>query len=72
MAKLCDGFGNSASSDPFSATLSVCAAKGNPVISAEIPALSGETFNHPNHVSYEDFKRHIFGPLSLRVKGFLF
>lgn len=72
MAKLCDGFGNSASSDPFSATLSVCAAKGKPVISAEIPALSGETFNHPNHVSYEDFKRHVFGPLSLGVKGFLF
>ena len=72
MAQLCDAFGNSASSDPFSATLTVCAAKGKPVMSAEVPAMAGETFNHPGSVGYEDFKRHVFGPLGLGVKGFLF
>jgi len=72
MACLCDCFGNSASSDPFSATLTACAAKGKPVMSAEIPAVPGETFNQPSGITYENFKQHIFDPLSLGIKGFLF
>ncbi len=72
LAKICDGFGNSASIEMFPATISVCVAKNKPVMSAEIPALCGETFNQPGYITYNDFKRCIFVPLSVGVKGFLF
>ena len=72
MAKPCDMFGNSIGSEAFPATLSMSCAQGKPVISSEIHTMSGETLNHPCLVTYEDFKSHIFTPLSCGVKGFLF
>ena len=72
LAKLCDLFGNSTGSSAFPAALSVCSAKGKPVINAEIHALGGETFNHPRIPTYNELKIHIFVPLSKGIQGFIF
>lgn len=72
MAKHCDLFGNSIGSSPFPAKLSVCSAKGKTIINAEIHAVGGDTINRPNISTFNNFKRHIFIPFSVGIKGFLF
>lgn len=72
LASLCDLFGNSLGSVPFTASITVSAADGKPCISSEIHAVGGSIFGRPNIPSFEDFKRHIFIPLSKGIKGFQF
>lgn len=72
LAEKCDLFGNSVSSFPFSAAQTTAAAPGKTVIASEIHAIGGSTIDRPSIPSPEDFKRHIFAPLGLGIKGFLF
>lgn len=72
LAKLCDLYGNSLGSMPFTATITMSAADGKPAISSEIHAVGGSTFGRPNVPTPEAFRRHIFIPLSKGIKGFQF
>ncbi len=72
IARECDMFGNSVGSEPLSAAISISAAEGKPVINAEIHAVGGSTYARPKVNTLEDMKRHIFVPLGLGVKGFIF
>ena len=67
-----DFHGNSLGSDPFAADLLRSAARGKPVINAEIHALPGGTFSRPHPIGDAEMKRHILTPLSHGIKGFLF
>ncbi|MCC6483503.1 MAG: beta-galactosidase [Armatimonadetes bacterium] len=67
-----DLHGNSVGSEPFAADLLRSAARGKPVINAEIHALSGGTFSRPQPVGEQEMKRHILRPLAHGIKGFLF
>ena len=72
LQKDCDLFGSSLGSDPFAAAVNTSAARGKTVINSEIHAIGGTTLSRPRLPSFDDFKRHIFIPLSRGVKGFLF
>lgn len=72
LAKLCDMHGNSVGSDPFAAAISDSAARGKKVISAEIHAIGGNTFDRPEIPTFEEIKRHIMVPLARGIKGFQF
>ena len=72
LAKICDMHGNSVGSDPFAAAISVSAARGKKVISSEIHAIGGNTFDRPGIPTFEEIKRHIMVPLARGVKGFQF
>lgn len=72
LARGMDWYGNSVGSMPFPAVTATTAARGKPVINAEIHALGGNTLARPTVPSFEDFKSHILVPFSRGVKGFLF
>ena len=70
LASLNDLHGNSLGTNPFSATVSVSAAEGKPVISSEMQISGGNTYGRPGVSSMKDYKRYVFVPLSKGVKGF--
>lgn len=72
LAEPCDIFGNSVGSEPLSAAITISAAPGKMVINSEIHAVGGSTYARPKINKMDDMKRHIFLPLSLGIKGFLF
>ena len=72
LSRLCDITGNSVGSEPLSAAISVSAAEGKQVINAEIHAVGGSTYTRPKINTPEDIKRHIFVPMGLGIKGFIF
>lgn len=72
LQKNCDLFGNSLGSDPYAAAVNTAAARGKTVINSEIHAIGGDTMHRPTLPTFDDFKRHIFTPLSRGIKGFLF
>ncbi|MBP5233982.1 MAG: beta-galactosidase trimerization domain-containing protein [Planctomycetes bacterium] len=72
MAAQCDIFGNSVGSEPLSAAITLSAAPDKMVINSEIHAMGGSTYERPAPLSLEDVKRHVYLPLSLGIKGFLF
>src|SRR5699024_3917280 len=72
LADLCDIFGNSTGSSPFSAAFNTSCAKGKRVLNAEIHALGGDTYNRPNIPTFEEIKSHFFIPLARGIKGFLY
>lgn len=72
LAKECDIFGNSVGSEPLSAAITLSAAPDKMVINSEIHAVGGSTYARPKLNTLEDMKRHLFLPLSLGIKGFVF
>lgn len=72
LAEQCDIFGNSVGSEPLSAAITLSAAPDKMVINSEIHAVGGSTYARPKLNNLEDMKRHLFLPLSLGIKGFVF
>lgn len=70
LAQLGDIHGNSLGTNTFSATISVSAAEGKPVISSEVQINGGNIYGRPGISTIKDYKRNVFIPLSKGVKGF--
>lgn len=72
LSRIGDLVGNSVGSSALAAGILQSAAKGKPIINSEIHAVPGNTLNGFHRPTLTDMLRHIFIPLGVGVRGFVF
>ncbi len=72
VAKYGDLHGITQMDDPMMVDVARCAARGRPVLSAEMLMLPGYTLHVPKPIDANDIKRFVFTGLAGNLKGFLF